>query len=259
MQKVVIIGAGNVASSLGPALQTIELLQVVQVWSRTEQSARILADKLRCDYTNQLQEVRRDADIYIYALKDSVLADVIARLDFQPTSKGLHLHTAGSIGLDVFGADKPHCGVFYPFQTFSRSRIIPLVGVPIFIEGNNDADTQQIRQLAQMLSGKVYDFSSANRQWLHIAGVFANNFANVMFGMAQDIIRQHTTLPDDVIYPLMQETVDKLQTMTASEAQTGPAKRGDSAVMKRQYDLLTDHRQKDIYRIVSEIITKGER
>ncbi len=260
MQKIVLIGAGNVACTLGPELQAIESYEVVQVWSRTEDSAHHLASVLNCDHTTDLNQVRRNADIYIYSVKDSVLTDVLSTLTFHTSPLTshhiLHLHTAGSAGLDVFGDDKPHCGVIYPFQTFSRSRRISMAGIPIFIESKLTEDLEQIRNFARQISGSVYDFASDNRQWLHLAGVFANNFTNVMYGIAAEKVKQAGLLPD-VLQPLMQETINKLLCMSAREAQTGPAVRGDKAVMQHQLELLTDPKQKDIYRLMSDYIVSS--
>ena len=258
MQKIILIGAGNVACSLGPALQTVESYEVVQVWSRTEQSARHLATVLNCDYTTNLNQVHRDADIYIYSVKDSVLAEILSTLTFHLSPFTFHLHTAGSIGLDVFGEDKPHCGVLYPFQTFSRSRQISMVGIPLFVESKCAEDLEKIQNLAKQISGRVYDFTSDNRQWLHLAGVFANNFSNVMYGIAAEKVKQ-VGLSTDVLHPLMQETVNKLSYMSAREAQTGPAVRGDQAVMQHQLDLLTNPKQKEIYRLLSDYIVSSFR
>lgn len=256
MTKVVLIGAGNVASSMGPALQSIESIEILQVWSHTSQSAETLAKKLNCLSTTDLNSILPDADIYVYALKDSVLQTIINSVNCTNTN-ALHIHTAGSIGLDVFGADKQHCGVIYPFQTFSRTRQIPMLGVPLFIEGHSDNDIYKIKQLAQQLSGCVFDFTSENRKWLHLAGVFANNFSNVMFGIATEIVAK-AGLSKEILLPIMHETVNKLHDMTAQEAQTGPAARGDNEVVKQQYELLTDDKQRAIYKLISEMITNKQ-
>ena len=70
--KIVLIGAGNVATHLGIALQKAGCL-ILQVYSRTEESASALAARLSVDYTIVPDEIRRDADLYIVALKDAVL------------------------------------------------------------------------------------------------------------------------------------------------------------------------------------------
>ena len=70
--KIVLIGAGNLATNLGKALQGAEH-EVVQVWSRTEESAKDLADILKCSYTTDVKAVLKSADVFIIAVKDAVL------------------------------------------------------------------------------------------------------------------------------------------------------------------------------------------
>ena len=62
MMKIVLIGAGNVATHLGIALQKAGCL-ILQVYSRTEESASALAARLSVDYTIVPDEIRRDADL----------------------------------------------------------------------------------------------------------------------------------------------------------------------------------------------------
>ena len=249
--NIVLIGAGNVANSIGPALQTVQQFKIVQVWSKTKTSAELLANKLNCDYTTNIGQINKNADVYIYMLKDSVLGKIIDMLKLPDTA--LHIHTGGSIGLEVFDKSKPHCGVMYPFQTFSRQRQISVEQVPIFVEGKTTSDCEKIKYIASQISSQVYDFNTEHRKWLHIAGVFANNFSNVMLGIAAEMAQQ-AGLSQEVLLPLMHETVNKLHTMTAKEAQTGPAVRGDKEVMRQHIDAIDNPQYKELYIQLSDII-----
>ena len=64
--KIVLVGAGNLATNLGKGLKAIGE-QVVQIYSRTEASARSLSELLQCSYTTEISDICKDADIYIYA------------------------------------------------------------------------------------------------------------------------------------------------------------------------------------------------
>ena len=70
--KVVLIGAGNLATNLGKALKKAGI-EVVQVYSRTKKSAKLLSDILVCNWTIDIQEIVDDADYYIFSVKDKVL------------------------------------------------------------------------------------------------------------------------------------------------------------------------------------------
>ena len=119
--NIVFIGAGNLATHLSQALQQAGYA-IRQVYSRTEASARTLALQLSCDYTTTLEEVHTDADVYIFSVKDQVLATLVNHLCPRLSDK-VCLHTAGSVPLSVFESAAQRYGVLYPMQTFSINRL----------------------------------------------------------------------------------------------------------------------------------------
>ena len=134
--KVVFIGAGNLATNLGKALFRAGH-EIVQVYSRTEESARALADVLKCVYTTDLLEVVRSADIFIISVKDSALPAVASSL--QTGREGqFFVHTAGSMPMDTLPFER--CGVFYPMQTFSKNKEVDFSVIPCFVEAKEEND-----------------------------------------------------------------------------------------------------------------------
>ena len=180
--KIVLIGAGNVATHLGIALQKAGCL-ILQVYSRTEESASALADRLLVDYTIVPDEIRRDADLYIVALKDAVLRQ-LAPVLVKGREQALFVHTAGSIPMDLWKGLVKRYGVLYPMQTFSKQREVDFNTVPFFIEASAPAEVGVLRMVAVRLSPKVYEVTSGQRRHLHLAAVFACNFANHMYALS---------------------------------------------------------------------------
>ena len=247
--KIVLIGAGNVATHLGIALQKAGCL-ILQVYSRTEESASALAARLSVDYTIVPDEIRRDADLYIVSVKDSVLGELLPRLCKGKETK-IFLHTAGSMDMNVFEGMAIHYGVFYPMQTFSKSKDVNFSEIPCFIEANDDYAHTVIADMAHELSGRVYELSSADRKYLHLAAVFACNFVNHCYAISEKILADHG-VPFDVMLPLIDETAKKVHELSPKEAQTGPAVRFDENVIRMQAALLKDQPQiKDIYERLS--------
>ena len=247
--KIVLIGAGNVATHLGIALQKAGCL-ILQVYSRTEESASALAARLSVDYTIVPDEIRRDADLYIVSVKDSVLGELLPRLCKGKETK-IFLHTAGSMDMNVFEGMAIHYGVFYPMQTFSKSKEVNFSEIPCFIEANDDYAHTVIADMAHELSGRVYELSSADRKYLHLAAVFACNFVNHCYAISEKILADHG-VPFDVMLPLIDETAKKVHELSPREAQTGPAVRFDENVIRMQAALLKDQPQiKDIYERLS--------
>lgn len=241
--RVALVGAGNLATNLGLALQAAGH-EIVQVYSRTEESAVTLGERLGCQHTCVPEEVTYDAELYVFAVKDSALSALVHRLcPSRQSSQALFVHTAGSMPLSVFTeAGVERSGVFYPMQTFTKSRPVAFSHVPIFIECNRSEDLSLLHSVADRLSSRVYELSSEKRRSLHLAAVFACNFTNHCYARAEQILREQD-IPFDVMLPLIDETAAKVHALSPRLAQTGPAVRYDRNVMDRHLALLGENRQ----------------
>jgi len=252
--KVVCLGAGNVATHLVKGLYN-KSFEIVQVYSRTAESATTLAAQVHAVPVTDLKDVIDDADLYIFALKDAVIEGVASQV---ASNNGLWIHTAGSVPMDVFSNYTVHYGVLYPFQTFSKKREIDWQSVPVFTEGSDTKSHQTIRAIAAQLSGKVFDLSSEDRKYLHLTGVFASNFTNHMYALSEMFLRK-AGLHLDVALPLIDETAAKIHSLSPHDAQTGPAVRYDEEVIRKHMGMIDDHDVKEIYRQISENIYKTNR
>ncbi|HPQ12671.1 MAG TPA: DUF2520 domain-containing protein [Paludibacteraceae bacterium] len=252
MKRVVIVGAGNVATHLGRALQNKNFV-VSQIFSRTENSATQLASDLGVPFTTNLQSLDREADIYFYCVNDAVLCDVINKIDIPDA---LHVHTAGSLPLSIFESHLQYrrYGVFYPLQTFSKTRKVNFDEIPIFVEGNSLEAEEEIRQIAQTLSKRVFSSDSEQRKKIHLSAVFACNFVNHLFSIAEELVKT-AGYSFDILLPLITETVNKLSELSPYDAQTGPAVRNDQNII-RQHLLLLENKPEfsEIYSVLSESI-----
>lgn len=248
--KIILIGAGNLATQLALALQKKGLAPAC-IYSRTDESARRLSERLHhvC-YTTDLNSLPADGDLYIFAVKDSVLPDLLARM---PANDGLWVHTAGSVDCEVFRPYAARYGVFYPMQTFSKEREVEFDDIPFFVEANSEADTGLLHDLAAQLSGHVYRADSEQRKYLHLAAVFACNFTNHLYVLCDRILQEHG-LPFEAMLPLIRETADKVADMSPFDAQTGPAIRYDQNIIAKQEALLSDPTMREIYSLMSRSI-----
>lgn len=247
--KVVFIGAGNVATQLAAELHKHNF-DIVQVYSRSEDSARLLAQGLNASYCTDIAQVTTEADLYIFSVKDSILADLIKQLS---PNNGLWIHTAGSIPLNIFEGYASSYGVLYPFQTFSKNKSVNWLDIPLFIEANCSEALKQIGVLASELSDKVMELSSDRRMYVHLTGVFACNFTNYMYSLSEKFLEK-AGLPFNIALPLIDETCAKVHTLSPFEAQTGPAMRNDTNVMNKHLSIIDDEREKEIYKLISSDI-----
>lgn len=270
--QTVIIGAGGVASHLAPALQQ-QGLDIVEVWSRSRAAAVELADRLNSHAANaglrpvralwgSLNAVTTDADLYVIAVKDSALAEVIRQLHIGREG-ALMVHTAGSMSLSLF-AEVGHerGGVCYPMQTFSKGRAVDFSHVHFFVEAARETDEQLLTTLAQQVThdaALVHRSTSALRRRLHLAAVFACNFVNHCCTLSDSLLAD-VGLDFSVMLPLLDETVAKLHELPPAQAQTGPAVRRDENVMGLQRAMLIDCPDLErLYSLLSESIMKGSK
>lgn len=249
--RTVVIGAGNVASQLAPALERCGAVEVVAVWSRTAAHAESLCAKLHsAKPCTGLESLPADADFYLVAVVDDMLPEVVASM--KPNG-ALWAHTSGTINASALAPLTGRYGVFYPLQTLSRGIAVDLSCAPFFIEGSTPEVAETLTALARRLSDKVYPADSALRGKLHAAAVFACNFANHLWAIADDYLRREAGLDISVLEPLMRETLRKALAAPPSQGQTGPARRGDEGVMARHRALLAPH-EAELYKILSDSI-----
>ena len=250
--SVVFIGAGNLATNLAKALY-YKGFRIVQVYSRTEESARTLAQAVEAAYTTDLSSVAADARLYIVSLKDAAFVQLLPEI-VAGKENALWVHTAGSIPMDVWAGKVNRYGVFYPMQTFSKQREVSFQEVPFFVEAKRPEDVELLKAVAATLSEKVYEASSEQRKSLHLAAVFICNFTNHMYALAADLLEKYN-LPFDVMLPLIDETARKVHELAPRDAQTGPAVRYDENVMNNHLAMLVDSPAlQEIYKLMSKSI-----
>ena len=249
---IVLVGAGRLATNLGKALYC-KGFRIVQVYSRTEESARQLAEQVEAAYTTDLTRISGEGRLYIVALKDEALLEWLPAL-VAGREQALWVHTAGSVPMSVWQDWVEHYGVFYPMQTFSKQREVDFREIPLFVEASGAEELSLLKKLGSVLSNRVSEATSEQRKSLHLAAVFACNFTNHMYALADKLLQRYG-LSFDAMLPLVDETARKVHTLPPKEAQTGPAVRYDRQVIQAHLDLLADDPgMQQIYRLLSDSI-----
>ena len=256
--RIALIGAGRLATNLGLTLLGAGH-EIVCVYSHTMKSAKTLSERIGGQPVDKAEDLPMEADAFIISIKDSVLAEVIPAVT-KGRETQVFMHTAGSMPMEMFKGMARHYGVFYPMQSFSKERPVDFAEIPTFIEASDERAMETIRHLAESVTERVYELSSDDRQYLHLAAVFACNFANHCYAMAEEILEDHG-MNFDVMHPLIDETARKVHQLHPLQAQTGPAVRYDENVIRHQAQLLRNHPfMKDLYeRMTLHIHRKAEK
>ncbi|MGD0711959.1 MAG: DUF2520 domain-containing protein [Bacteroidales bacterium] len=251
ISTIVFIGSGNVAYKLAEAFKYTGR-KIIQVYSRTEISAKGLASLVNAGYTTDLNNIEKGADVYIISVSDTAVPEIVKNLKL---GKSLVVHTSGFLSMDILYHTSKNIGVFYPLQTLSKNRIVDFLSIPVCIEANNEDNLVMLEDLARSFSTDVRYVDSSQRKLIHLAAVFASNYTNQMYCIAEEILKD-SGIPFDILKPLILETAEKIMNMDPYEAQTGPARRNDTEVINQHLKMLKNNDYKEFYKMLSEMIAK---
>ncbi len=254
-KNIVIIGSGNVATHLAIAFLKAGH-RILSVISRNENNAAQIAEKTRSHYSSDFTAIASDTDFIIIAVKDEAVAEIVSKLN---VGNAILAHTSGSVEMNVFQNHAKNFGVFYPLQTFHKEKELEIHEVPFCIEGNNETTANALSELAKSISSNIHFVSSENRKVLHVAAVFACNFTNHFYAIAENILAEKK-LSLDILRPLIKETALQVMDKSPSQLQTGPAIRGDEKIMQQHLNYLAAKPElAELYKKLSESIKNFKR
>jgi predicted short-subunit dehydrogenase-like oxidoreductase (DUF2520 family) len=232
--NIVIIGTGNTATVLGRRLKAAGHV-ILQIYGRDASAASELAYELDAESTNYWSVVVRNADLYLIAVSDIAIAEVVTELHLPD---GTVVHTAASVPLDVL-APQPRRGVFYPLQTLKKEAA-SIPKIPIVIDAADNGTRQQLKDLAFTITDNVQEANDEQRRKLHLAAVFCNNFVNHLYVLTAEYCRAEG-IDFEVLQPLIKETAARLEQLPPAEAQTGPAIRQDENTIAQHLQMLLQY------------------
>ncbi len=245
MKPITIIGTGHVAWQLGNALCQAGI-PITQIYGRNQTHAESLARHLGTNAASTWEQLFPHQGIFILCVKDDAIAEVASSFVHQPY---LLVHTAGAVSMNVLENRAHHIGVFYPLQSLHRNRTVNWLELPVCLEASSNEALNELTWLASRISNNVTVLSSDERRWLHLAAVIVSNFTNFLFIQAEALCKEHG-LSFDLLYPLIQETAQRLKHSAPNNWQTGPARRNDKEVMKLHLEMLKDNLE--LQRLYSE-------
>lgn len=250
--NIVILGSGNAATHFGQQFQKTGH-HIVQIYSKTKANADALAFALHCAAIDQLSELDLHADLYLIAVTDQAIVSLLEAL--PKDIKGVVIHCSGATDLSVLAGFK-NAGVIYPPQSLSKNKAVDFSTVPLCVEGNTDENSAALLQLAQTFAPRSIYCNSQQRLAIHLASVMVNNFTNILYQMAYELLAEND-LSFDLIKPIILETAEKVQNHIPITVQTGPAIRQDSTTMQKHLQFISNKPDlQQIYQLLSQEITK---
>ncbi len=251
--KIVLVGTGRIAWSLGKRLKS-KGLPIAQVFGRNSEQAAALGQALNCEWCTDPAALLEEARWLIMAVSDDAIGVVADQLSDYVSENTLVTHTSGATPGDILSQYFQRYGVFYPLQSFTKERQPVWSKIPFCVDACVPEEVLFLRKMAKIIGNLVYQVNDAQRAVLHVAAVFANNFANHCFTIAEKILDE-ADLPFELLHPLMEETIAKAVADSPSKMQTGPAVRGDFETLQRHIRLLEGNEAwQGIYKAMSEDI-----
>lgn len=252
IRKIVLLGAGNLATNLALTLKK-EGFDILQVYNRTKENGIKLAGKVRADYISDLSKLNPHADLYIISVSDSAIKDIADRIRLK---NELIVHTSGSMDIDILQRSSKNYGVLHSPQTFTKWKPVSFRNLHVDIQANNKESEKLLMEFACRFCNHVLVVNSEQRKIIHIAAVFAGNFTNFMYSVAEDILTRNG-LPFDLMQPIIKKTSENSKFKKPFSRQTGPAMREDYEVIARHIETLAKYpHYKSIYNLISKKIIK---
>lgn len=235
-ERIVIIGSGSVATTLGMALHESghEILEVV---SRQLVHAKNLGDIVQAKRVlDDFSKINLFASLYIIAVSDDAIAEVIGKM---PKVNGIVVHTSGTSKSSLLKSKFENWGIFYPLQTFTAGRKLDYNKIPILITTENKKLSVYLTDVASSIGSSVFQLEDNSRIHIHIVAVMINNFTNHLLVLSDEYMKNHQ-LPPQLFHSLLLETVNKSINLGAINAQTGPAKRKDMNTIHQHLELIQE-------------------
>lgn len=238
-----LIGGGRVGQTLGRLLVQGGRYQVQDVLTRHAPSAAACIDFIGSGRPVTHLAALRPADLWMLAVPDGQIAPVAAALASLPVTPtaALAFHCSGALAAAELSPLKNlgwHIASAHCLLSFAQPALAlaQFADTPCALEGD-DAARAPLRTLFGSLGAQCFDVTSADKLLYHAGAVFATNFLPVLQDLAEQLWRRSNMPPElaqQMCARLLNNAVNNLVQLGPKAALTGPAARGDTALVARQ-------------------------
>lgn len=245
LPRLNLIGCGRVGQTLAHLWQRAGLIEMAGLHSRSAASAHAAQGFVGAGRVAQALAELPAAELWLIAVPDTAIEAVARQLaDTLPapyTPPPIALHCSGFLSSAVLAPLSAlgwRTASTHPVRSFANPALSAqsFAGTPVALEGDQSA-CEVARGLFEAVGARCFDIDSASKPLYHAAAVFANNFSTVLQGIAQDLWQHCGISPDmarELDLALLGSMLANLQQQTPAQALTGPAARGDIAVVQAQ-------------------------
>ncbi len=254
---LIIIGAGKLAQTLAYLWHDKQQFTLRNIMSRSIESAERAQHFIfessnnnnQCETVDNLSQAT-SAQCWLLATPDGVIEETAKTLsDSQLLQPGdIVFHCSGALSSKVLSAVKirgAHIASVHPVHSFSSpaKSIHTFAGSFCTYEGDEEA-LMALRPAFENIGAQLLPIEEQQKTLYHAASVLACNYLTALLDTslktweACGIDRQQA---QQLLLPIVHQTVDNTLNGSASEALTGPIARGDYETVDKQIQALSDN------------------
>ena len=248
MKTLNLVGCGRVGRTLARLWHSGGVCIVQDVLTRSPASAAEAVAFVGAGRAVEAPGAMRAADLWLFAVSDAAIsqaAQAVAAAAAPPAARAaaapVAFHCSGFLASDALAALRPlgwRLASAHPALSFAAPAraMAQFAGTPCGLEGDAAA-VADLERMFSAIGGACFALAAADKPLYHAAAVFASNFLPVLAAAAQGLWRQAGVPPE--VLPrlsdaLLRHVCDNVLALGPAAALTGPAARGDLAVVQAQ-------------------------
>ncbi len=247
-KSIAIIGTGAVGTALAVLLQNAGY-SISALAGHNQERTDALRKRLNIpnEHSNNDAAIEKSEVIFFCLPDDALKAEIERSANVLPSFKGkIFFHTSGALTSSLFEPmrNKEASGAsFHPLQTIPKDVTeISLQDFAVALEGDREAVDFGVA-IVNAIGAKPMLLQADQKTMYHVTATLASNGLVGLSGVVEEMIntvglgeegREH-------FYKLMGQSLENSRSMTAPEAITGPASRGDIATLKQHVSSLRQY------------------
>lgn len=243
---IAIVGAGNLARSLAPALRAAGYV-IDQIVARGNPAslrrAKTLADKVGGEAI-AAGKVQIPSDVVWFCVPDSAIADAATALKNATDWHGkVAIHSSGALTSEELSALRSRgasVASAHPLMTFVRSSQPPLAGVSFGVEGDRKA-ASVIRRIVSDMRGQFFAVAKADKAAYHAWGMFVSPLLTALLAAGERVAMAAGASKKEAktrALPILAQTLANYAALGVGESFSGPIARGDVETVKKHLRVL---------------------
>ena len=246
MTSISLIGSGNLAAALAPALKASGY-RIDEIVSRKVADSRRRARRLARQVGARavtLADARLEADVIWFCVTDDAIASTARLLALASAWQGkIALHSSGALTSDELASLRRRGAAvasLHPMMTFVPGAAPSLAGVAFAVEGDSAA-VRVARRIARDLQGSVFTLRKDAKVLYHALGSFSSPMLVAALATAERVARAAGIAPRQaaaIMHPIVRRTIENYLEHGTAAAFSGPITRADLNTIRRHLDAL---------------------